>query len=514
MQYGLKGKLLPHQEEQASRMVKKRACILVEKTGKGKSFTTLASFLHLKNNGKLDTMVVLTPRNAYQRLVWESEVSKWSTAKAIDIEALYKRAGNSPERIKLYLDKYPIVYGKHTHVNSLPDVLRLITQVSKTLVVIDELHKFKNPKSTMSINARLCLKDRYAIWGLTATPLSKDMMDVFNLVNFVRPWYLGTFEQFKSDYCKVQEKIIGRLPGGRLKKVEEIVGVSNYDALQIKLRPLVIQGSSLFEVKFHFRDYEMTQNEKSIYKRLASGMFSSKFEEESAEDWFKRAMKEEFEDTKVVGDVKRHSSRFLYMQFAADGIISNDGSIGSVSGSKVQMFKNDIREIINKGLSAIVYFEYYATLNVIKRELEQEYGNKIVILQTTGEKNIKPDEISEEKVKLKPHVILSTKAGSESASMYYINNVMLFHIPTAPEPFIQIVGRITRVNTLFPDDLNCYIYQNENIDKYKLCMVSSRAEQMKIVSGEELNIPSRYKDTYSNVDEVRLLKKYLLWQSQ
>lgn len=39
------------------------------------------------------------------------------------------------------------------------------------------------------------------------------------------PWYLGTFDMFKKDYCTVTEKVIGRNIGGGLKKVEEITGV-------------------------------------------------------------------------------------------------------------------------------------------------------------------------------------------------------------------------------------------------------------------------------------------------
>ena len=121
--------------------------------------------------------------------------------------------------------------------------------------------------------------------------------------------------------------------------------------------------------------------------------------------------------------------------------------------------------------------------------------------------------ISEAKVKLKSHLILSTKAGSESSSFYYINNVILFHNPTVPETFTQIVGRITRVNTIFDnDDLHVWIFRSDNIDLYKLGVVCHKAAQAEIVVNEEKNIPDEYKEKFKDADVVQMCKKYLLWE--
>ena len=113
----------------------------------------------------------------------------------------------------------------------------------------------------------------------------------------------------------------------------------------------------------------------------------------------------------------------------------------------------------------------------------------------------------------KSHLILSTKAGSESSSFYYINNVILFHNPTVPETFTQIVGRITRVNTIFEsDDLHVWIFRSDNIDLYKLGVVCHKAAQAEIVVNEEKNIPDEYKEKFKDADVVQMCKKYLLWE--
>ena len=144
----------------------------------------------------------------------------------------------------------------------------------------------------------------------------------------------------------------------------------------------------------------------------------------------------------------------------------------------------------------------------------QESGLKCRLLETTGEKTFKPDEISEQKVKQVPHFILTTKAGSASVSYYYINNVIMFHIPTTPETFSQTIGRISRVNTIHRGNLQAWVFRSENIDLYKLATVSHKAVQAEILTNNEQNIPPDYKQEFSSADNIKLMKKLLLWEKK
>lgn len=523
VQQRLKTKLYDYQQEEFEIMVRRKRWLLVEKTGKGKSLASLATFLNLYNRGKLDNLFVTAPRNAYDRKVWRDECLKHTTFKPIDLEELVQKSGGSIERLKKLLPYYPVIYAKHSHVNVYRDFIRDIIAMCRCQVIIDEVHKLKNPKSTLTVNSRYAYYNAFSMGGLTATPLSKDMADCYNIINFIKPWFLGTFEQFRKDFCFTQQKVIGRNVTGGLKKVEEIVGIKSIAALQQRLDPLVIRGTSLLEVKWDFVKYEMGVKETSIYRRLSKGFFcSTTASVEVAEDWFRAvmAMNEETpQENYQVGDVDRHSSRFIYMQYAADGIVSDNGDIGLThrpepcKGEKIDKALDVLREIYRKGESCIIYFDYYATLETFEYFLRKSaLGFKI--LKTTGEQNIKDGQISEAKVKNTPHVILATKAGSESSSFYYMNHVMLFNIPTTPETFTQIVGRITRANTLFPDDLNCHVMMSDNIDLYKMAVVCNKAAQMEAVSNEESNIPNYYKKAFSKRTSIADCKKYLLWDQK
>ena len=198
----LKSKPLPHQTVAISRMIKKKCYICVEKTGRGKSFMVLASWVYNYNRGMLDTLLILSPKNAFDKGVWKDEVKTHTTCQPIDIETLFSKAGNNPNKVLVYLKKFPIIICKHSHVYNFDGLMRLIQSMTRCAVLWDEVHKLKNPASKLTISNRLMASKAYCRYALTATPLSKDMKDCYNIINFIKPWYLGTFDMFKSNIIR------------------------------------------------------------------------------------------------------------------------------------------------------------------------------------------------------------------------------------------------------------------------------------------------------------------------
>jgi SNF2 family DNA or RNA helicase len=64
------------------------------------------------------------------------------------------------------------------------------------LVIADEAHRLKNPRSASARLAR-SLRTRYLLL-LTATPVENHLADLFQLVNLVRPGWLGSAKQFRA----------------------------------------------------------------------------------------------------------------------------------------------------------------------------------------------------------------------------------------------------------------------------------------------------------------------------
>ena len=501
-------KLFDNQVRNVKGLIQRRRALLTDKVGAGKTLSILFAYAYLKEYRKVSNLLVLTPRSAYDKLVWKKDIQKFTTLKAIDLEELIKIVGDSEDRLQRMLYEYQVIYAKHSHVRNSMAMLEKLSNVPGLLLCIDEVHAFRNPKSSLTLLVRQIAANVKNFWGISGSSLSKSLEDVYNVINLIYPWYLGSFYQFREYYCTTRERIIGTV-NGRRQKVVEITGVKDEKEFQERIAPIVITGESHVKLKYHYIDYQPSAEDINLYTKIANGI--DLVSDMDSADWFKFLMEDKEEHVPSIKSVEKHSSRFIYLQSAADGILSEDGTYSRQGSVKTTLLVNKIREIVAKGQSVIVYFDYYNALYIVREMLKKE-NLRCKILESTGEHTLKDNDVTEGACKQIPHVILGTRASSESVSYYFINNVIFFHIPTVPHVMIQLNGRITRKNTLYPDDLNCYIFRSENIDLYKLMVVSAKCYQLEIAQGEESNIPPDYKRAMTKADSLDRMKKVLLWQ--
>ena len=496
--------LFDNQKANIKRLVTMRRALLTDRVGSGKSLSTLYSFCYLKEKGFADRMVVFTPLNAYAKRVWAKDIDKFTKLECADFDSVKTE---SPDELK----KHDVVYCKHTHLKQDYELLRVICSDPKTLVVVDEIHAFKNPSSQLARALNYCIENTQMFWGITGTTLSRSLVDTYNIINLVKPWHLGNFLHFRDTYCKTVEKVIGRNPDKTLKKAIEIIGIKDPAAFREKIAPVVITGESFLTVKFHYVDYTPSESESAIYRKIANGIT---LDGDDDDDWLNTVLGEETvyaPEVRHIKDINAHSSRFIYLQSAADGVLTAEGTQDCCDGVKMDELMGLIQQIVGKRQSVIVYFDYLCSLEAAEKRLER-LGLDVTFLKSTGSNVIKDGVVTEQGARERPYVIFGTRASSESVSYYFFNNVVFFHIPTVPHIFVQLVGRITRKNTLYPDDLNCWIFRSHNIDEYKMVMVSSKCAQMEITQGKEMNVPPDYKNVINEKQTLDMVRKILLWK--
>lgn len=496
--------LFDNQKANIKRLVTMRRALLTDRVGSGKSLSTLYSFCYLKEKGFADRMIVFTPLNAYTKRVWAKDIDKFTKLSCTDFDSV---KSETPDALK----KHDVIYCKHTHLKQDYELLRVVCSDPKTLVVVDEVHAFKNPSSQLTKALKHVIENTVLFWGITGTTLSRSLEDTYNIINLIKPWHLGGFLHFRDTYCKTVEKVIGRNPDRTLKKAVEIIGIKDPVAFREKIAPVVITGESFLTVKFHYVDYTPSDSEQVIYAKIANGIT---LEADNDDDWLQSVLGEETvyaPEVRHIKDINAHSSRFIYLQSAADGVLTENGTQDGRGGVKMDMLMDLIRDIVGKRQSVIVYFDYLCSLEAAEKRLG-ELGLDVTFLKSTGSDVIKDGVVTEQGARERPYVIFGTRASSESVSYYFFNNVVFFHVPTVPHIFVQLVGRITRKNTLYPDDLNCYIFRSPNIDEYKMVMVSSKCAQMEITQGEEMNVPPDYKNVIDEKQTLDMVRKILLWK--
>lgn len=481
--------------------------------------TILYSFAYLYAKRVVDGLVVFTPKNAHDKEVWKPQIQQFTNFKCINFEDVEKQY-NLGRQVENILKGYQIVYCKHTNFKgNYALCVEILDYFKRALTVVDEVHYFRNPTSELSVKASMGLTHTYALWGITATDLSRNSMDTYNIINFVRPGKLGTKWDFMNRFCITKEKVIGRLPGGKLKKAKEVVGFRSISEFREYLSDTLVIGTRTVDVHIHEVPYTLNERERNLYSKIAGGFCMDM--ELDDENWLQSILKrDEIIESSVrsIKDVERHSSRYIYLQSVVDGALNSDGTFGLNPGSKSEALLNLIQQIAAKGESALVFFDYYVSLDNIEYQLKMSgikdnKGRPIKLIETSGRKAQKANFITKSMCDLNSYFVLCSRASSESENFPFINNVILYNIPTTPITYLQFIGRITRRNTLYPENLHVWMLLSESIDLYKLTVIGHKMHQMQATTYSlEGTFPQKYMQPVDNVKQLDNAKKHLLWK--
>jgi hypothetical protein len=481
--------------------------------------TILYSFAYLYAKRVVDGLVVFTPKNAHDKEVWKPQIQQFTNFKCINFEDVEKQY-NLGRQVENILKGYQIVYCKHTNFKgNYALCVEILDYFKRALTVVDEVHYFRNPTSELSVKASMGLTHTYALWGITATDLSRNSMDTYNIINFVRPGKLGTKWDFMNRFCITKEKVIGRLPGGKLKKAKEVVGFRSISEFREYLSDTLVIGTRTVDVHIHEVPYKLNERERNLYSKIAGGFCMDM--ELDDENWLQSILKrDEIIESSVrsIKDVERHSSRYIYLQSVVDGAMNSDGTFGLNPGSKSEAFLNLVQQIALRGESALVFFDYYVSLDNIEYQLKlsgikDAKGRPIKLIETSGRKAQKPNFITKSMCDLNSYIVLCSRASSESENFPFINNVILYNIPTTPITYLQFIGRITRRNTLYPGNLHVWMLLSESIDLYKLTVIGHKMHQMQATTYSlEGTFPQKYMQPVDNAKQLENAKKHLLWK--
>jgi len=161
--------------------------ILADEMGLGKTVQTLA-FLRLhRGHGPI---LIVCPTSLLAN--WQREAERFTP----DLRVLLIDGSNRPEKI-VSLPEYDLAL---TSYGLLRRDVEYYAGLSLAAVVLDEAQHIKNPDTQNARAAfRLSARRRFV---LTGTPMENSVRDLWSLMNFVAPGYLGTSNDFRERYEK------------------------------------------------------------------------------------------------------------------------------------------------------------------------------------------------------------------------------------------------------------------------------------------------------------------------
>jgi len=175
--------------------------ILADEVGLGKTIEAGLVLSELRLRGLADNSLVLVPAGLVEQ--WREELErKFSLPTVVARSGLWQSE----------LDR-PVVIASLAAARRDP-LATALTERTWDLVIADEAHRLRNPRSASGRLAR-SLRARYLLL-LTATPVENRLQDLYELISLVAPGLLGTLAQFRARH-------LGR--GGDLAEPRDLVGL-------------------------------------------------------------------------------------------------------------------------------------------------------------------------------------------------------------------------------------------------------------------------------------------------
>ncbi len=172
-----KSGLYKYQIEGVSWLVRQDNCLLADYMGAGKTITTLFSL------NVSDSVMIVAPSHLKNN--WEKEIKKWRPE--FNIKIINKKSEFSyPKSGEIVITTYGLIpekfitpKGKRINKNIINEDKE---NLSKTIIIFDEVHYLKNNKSKQHIKCKLLAKLSKKSIGLTGTPILNKPTELWNIL--------------------------------------------------------------------------------------------------------------------------------------------------------------------------------------------------------------------------------------------------------------------------------------------------------------------------------------------
>jgi superfamily II DNA or RNA helicase len=222
--------------------------ILADDMGLGKTLQALAWLAWLKathQNGK--PALVICPASVLHN--WQRESQRFTPS----LKALVLESGAARHNLRRKIPEYDLII---TNYALLRRDLEALQRFSFRAVILDEAQFIKNPDAQISVSVKQLQADQRL--ALTGTPLENRLLDLWSIVDFIQPGYLGTQQKFRDKYE----------PRGDNAQDEQRIARRRLSA---KLRPLMLRrlksevARDLPERIEQRRDCELGEAQRKLY---------------------------------------------------------------------------------------------------------------------------------------------------------------------------------------------------------------------------------------------------------
>jgi len=462
----LHGQLRPYQHRGFSWLAFLRqwgfgAC-LADDMGLGKTIQAISLLLHTRNqNGSaVAPSLVVCPTSVVGN--WQREVARFAPTLRILVHHGSGRAEG--EDLIQQTREHDLVISTYGLVRR--DIDDLI-QVPWNNIILDEAQNIKNP-ITQQARAirRLEGKNRVA---LTGTPVENHLSELWSIMSFLNPGYLGSLEGFRRAFAVPIERYQDSTASDRLRAL-----VRPFILRRLKTDPLVIQD---LPEKLEYKVYSnLTREQATLYEAVVRDAMAQLQSLDPQENYLKRRGLV-LSMLLRLKQVCNHPALYL-----------GDGSETGQRSGKLNRLTEMIEEVLAVGDRALVFTQFARMGALLQQHLQGVFGQEVLFLHGgTPQRNRDHMLMRFQDDPNAPHIfVLSLKAGGTGLNLMRANHV--FHYDRWWNPAVedQATDRAYRIGQMRDVQVQKFICLGTLEERIDMLIESKRALADSIVgTGEE-----------------------------
>jgi SNF2 family DNA or RNA helicase len=417
---GFEGALRPYQERGYAWLVELGryglgAC-LADDMGLGKTIQTLALIERRREAGEDRPVLLVCPTSVLTN--WQREASRFTPGLAVTVH-------HGTGRPKGY-ELQQRAYGNAVVLTSyalLQRDLEDLQMVQWSGVVLDEAQNIKNPSTKQSQAVRV-LKADYRV-ALTGTPVENHVGDLWSIMDFLNPGFLGTRQDFKRNYFVPIQAFRDREASERLHRI----------AGPFILRRLKSDRSIISDLpeKMEMKVFcTLTAEQGRLYTQVVEEMEKRIRDSEGIE---RRGVI--LATLTKLKQVCNHPAHYL----------GDDSEIASRSG-KLTRLSEMLEEVIDAGDRSLVFTQFVEMGTLLQRHLQQQLDREVLFLHGGVSKRRRDtliERFQAEDSDAPPIFVLSLKAGGLGLNLTAANHVFHFDRWWNPAVENQATDRAFRI---------------------------------------------------------------------
>ena len=438
------------------------AC-LADDMGLGKTIEFIAFLLHLKEQNSLENPVLLVcPTSVLGN--WEREVKKFSPTLNVIVHHGDKRAkGNNFAKViqdkNLVITSYPLTFRDQKELQG----------VTWQGLVLDEAQNIKNPdakqsKTIKNINASFKI-------ALTGTPVENRLSELWSIMDFLNPGYLGQRLFFQRRFAIPIEKYGDT---DSLKILRSLV--QPFILRRLKTDKDIIQD--LPEKQENIVFCPLTTEQATLYQKIVDDSLAKI---DDAEGIQRRGM-----ILALLVKLKQLCNHPVLIEAKVKNSKKSDIIKTQYSG-KLQRLTEMLDEVLAEGDRALIFTQFAEWGKVLQPYLEDYFNREILFLYGSTSKNKREEMIDrfQNDPQAPPIMILSLKAGGVGLNLTRANHVFHFDRWWNPAVENQATDRVFRIGQTRNVQVHKFVCTGTLEEKIHDLIESKKALAEQVVSAGE-----------------------------